>query len=430
MLFFDKNPSMTTKDVLLCVLLSLWSSTNLASAAAVPFPSPEEDTWKGFRGDGTSHSKAGDLALTWSESENISWRADLEGFGQSSPVVQAGKVYLTSVLSESESPLLVFCIDLASGKVVWKKAFEASKKRPWSKSFARAAPTPVVDETGVYAFFGSGDVLKLGHDGTLHWSRSLVKDYGDFKGNHGVGSSPIYHDGRLTLLIAHEGPSYVVNLDAKTGKTLWKKDRPEAVSWSTPLVTRYRGKDQLIISSNGTIEALDFQTGERLWFTTDIEKNTVASPTRYGDLIIAGSSAAKACTAIRLGGRGDITRSHVAWRASSSSFGSPLVDGDRVYIVNRGGVLTCLDADNGEEVWKHRLGDSCWASPVATADRLYFFGKAGKTIVLANGTPEPKVLAENDLPVGKEDAVYGVAFVNAKVLIRTGGRLTCVAVTD
>ena len=430
MVFFGRKLSMATNQVLLCVLLCLMSSTNLAGAAITPSPSPKEDVWQGFRGDGSSHSRATELPLVWSASKNLLWQTKLEGFGQSSPVVWDGKVYLTAIDEKSRTPLSVLCMDLDSGKLLWKKGFEASQDLPWGKTFARAAPTPLVDGTGVVAFFGSGDLVKLNHEGDLSWKRSLMKEFGAFKGNHGVGSSPIGYDGKVTLLIAHEGPSYVITLDGGTGATIWKKDRPEAVSWSSPLVTRFHDLDQLIISSNGTIEAMDYRTGAPLWFTNDIEKNTVASPTRYGDMIIAGSSAAKSCTAIKLGGRGDITGSHIAWRAASSSFGSPLVDGDRVYIVNRGGVLTALEAETGAEVWKYRLGDSCWASPVAAGNRLYFFGKSGKTAVLASGGQEPKVLAENELPVGEEDAVYGVAFVDGKILVRTGSLLTCISPQD
>ncbi len=383
--------------------------------------------WTGFRGDGSSQSQAAGLPLKWSEAENILWRAELEGFGQSSPVIWGGKVFTTTVVADAEKPLMVTCLALKTGITIWRKRFEASQKIKYTRMIARAAPTPVVDPSGLYLFFGSGDLMKLSHEGDVRWARSLVEEFGEFKGNHGVASSPVRHGDKLILLIANEGPSYVLAADADTGETLWKKDRSETVSWSTPVVTRYKGQDQLIISSNGVLEALDVESGAQLWFTKAIAKNTVASPSIYQDRVIAGSSESAASASVRLGGSGDITDTHMVWQGgSASSFGSPLVQGGRVYFVNRAGVIACLDAKTGTEIWKHRAGDSCWASPVAAGDRLFFFAKNGDTVVMAGNRPEPEVLAVNKLPIGDNDEVYGVAVVDRKILIRTGSALICV----
>ncbi|MDJ0837630.1 MAG: PQQ-binding-like beta-propeller repeat protein [Acidobacteriota bacterium] len=425
MKFYRGMQNRTTGMLLLCFLLfpAVSPAMNDSQSPALP----EGRKWAGFRGNGSSNTTAAGLPLRWSEAKNIDWRVQLPGFGQSSPVVWDDKVFITSVDTEDEDRLVVIRLDLETGKTIWEKRFKASRQIEYTRMIARSAPTPAVDHSGVYVFFGSGDVLKLSHDGDKLWSRSLVEEFGAFKGNHGVAASPVLYDDRLMLLIAHEGPSYAIALNAATGETLWKQDRKPAVSWSTPLVTRNQGRNQLVISSNGTVEALDIESGERLWYTHDIVKNTVASPLVYEDLIIAGSSESGGGRTVRLGGQGDITADRIAWRGGwASSFGSPLVHGSRVYITNRAGVVACLDAASGKEIWKHRLGESCWASPAAAGDRLYFFTKNGLTVVLAGNQEAPKILAENKLPVGKDNEVYGVALVDRKILLRTGSALTCI----
>lgn len=426
MAFFPRKRIMATKVVLLCVVLSHWSSTHAQVTSITP-QYPRSHSWAGFRGDGSSHAFQGAYPLKWSKSENMRWQTVLPGFGQSSPVVWKDRIYITSVDADAKEPLLLLCLALKSGQILWQVRLDASLKLKYTRMIARAAPTPAVDYSGVYIFFGSGDLGKFNHQGDVVWRRSLTDEYGEFKGNHGVGSSPVIAGNRLYLLIAHDGPSYVLALDTGSGDTLWKQDREKGVSWSTPLLADVYGKSQLLISSNGTVEALDAATGHQQWFLKDVKKNTVASPSLYKDHMIIGSSASDGSMAIKLGGKGDVGNSRVTWKAGTSSFGSPLVYRDRVYFVNRAGAISCLNATDGQELWKHRLGTSCWASPVAAGNHLYFFGKDGKTLVLDGDADDVHVLGESSLPVTKDDEVYGVAFVDGAILIRTGSELSCIA---
>jgi outer membrane protein assembly factor BamB len=378
--------------------------------------------WPGFRGTGDSVSTVVDLPLEWSDDKGVAWTAPLDGYGQSSPIVWNNRAFVTSARGENKEELLVACYDVATGKRLWQHATPATNKVPVSDYVSRSAPTPAVDAARVYAFFESGDLVALDHDGNPQWRRNLTSEYGEYKGNHGLGGSPALHGDALVVLVDHDGPSYLLALDAATGKNRWKIDRPSKISWSSPIVARSGGKDVVLVSSNGSVEEFDLADGKRLWLHEGIEGNTVASPTPAGELVIAGSSDVKQTVALRPGNAGDVT---VAWRANdaATSFSSALVHRGRVYLVNKAGAAFCLNLADGASVWTERLPGSCWASPLAAGDRVYFFGKDGFTTVVA-AEPEFKTLAENRLTV--EGRVYGVAAVPGALLLRTGEKLVCV----
>ncbi|QDU59970.1 outer membrane biogenesis protein BamB [Planctomycetes bacterium Pan216] len=382
--------------------------------------------WPAFRGDGTSRTAVAALPLTWSENENLAWNTELPGYGQSSPVVWGNRAFVTSVSGPDKDVLHLTGVDVNSGKILWTKEFPGTLKIKSSDYVSRAAPTPVVDAHHVYALWGSGDLIAVDHEGNEVWKRSFPKEYGDFQGNHGIGASLALSSTGVVLLIDHSGPSYLMTADPKTGETIWKSDRPSKVSWSSPSIAKQKdGTEIVLVSSNGTVEAYKASDGSALWNLGGLDGNTVPSASISADkeLVVVGSKNADSNLALRLGGTGDVTDSHVVWRSeqASSSFGSPLVHDDAVYLVNRSGVGFCLDLATGKERWHQRLGESCWASPIGAGDRVYFFTKNGKTLVAATG-PEWKQLAENDLPT--EDRVYGVAVVPGGFLVRTGSALT------
>jgi outer membrane protein assembly factor BamB len=302
------------------------------------------------------------------------------------------------------------------------KSFSAAKRVPVSDYVSRSAPTPCVDAARLYAFFESGDLVALDHDGNPQWQRNLTSEYGEYKGNHGLGGSPALHRDTLVVLVDHDGPSYLLALDAATGKNRWKTDRPSNISWSSPIITRSGDKDVVLVSSNGSVEAFNLADGKRLWLHEGIEGNTVASPTPAGELVIAGSSDPKQTIALRPDANGGVA---VAWRAdeAATSFSSALVHRGRVYLVNKAGAAFCLNLADGSPVWTERLAGSCWASPLAAEDRVYFFGKDGVTTVVA-AEPEFRKLAENRLTI--EGRIYGVAAVPGALLLRTGEKLICV----
>lgn len=387
-----------------------------------------ENSWPGFRGFGDSHVPGADvsLPLNWNDEQNIVWKKELAGYGQSSPVVWNDLAFVTSAVGDEKEKLTITCIKVESGDIVWQKEFPTSKPEKVTDYISRSAPTPLVDAQRVYAFFESGDIIALTHAGELVWSRSLTKQYGPFKGNHGVGSSPAQTDDAVIVLVDHSGPSYLVSLDKQTGENKWKVDRKSRVSWSSPIVTKGTDGDEILISSNGSAEAISAKTGEQIWEVHDLKGNTVASPSVSPDAVLIGSSQAGENVLIRRGGKGDVTATHVTWRADkdvTSSFGSPLVHDGRAYFVSKSNVLGAVDLAKGEKLWTERLPDSTWASPLAVGDRIYFFCKDGTTVVIRSTTAFEK-LAENKLTV--EGRVYGVAVAHNGFLIRSGNRLTFV----
>lgn len=380
--------------------------------------------WPSFRGDGASRSTSANLPTTWSEKENIAWSIDLPGYGQSSPIVWKQSVYITSSEGEMKDKLILSSFDLKSGKLNWRADFPATQKVKESDMVSRSAPTPAVDADRVYAFYESGDLIAVDHAGKEVWKRSFTGEYGAFAGNHGIGSSIAQSKDAVFVLVDHEGPSYLLAVDKKTGKNVWKSDRTSRVSWSSPAVVDWKGRPLVIVSSSGLIDAYDAATGERLWWLEGLKGNTVPSPSPAGDLVVFGSSDISSNLAIRLGGSGDISTSNVVWKATkaTSSFGSPLVYDDNVYFVNRAGVCFCVSLADGTVKWDERIG-SCWTSPIGAEGRVYFFTKDGKTIVSKAGDKFEK-LAENSLPT--DDRVYGVAAVDGAFILRTGRKLIAI----
>ena len=380
--------------------------------------------WPGFRGDGNSHSPAKELPLNWADDKNLAWRTKLSGYGQSTPVTWGDNVFTTSTKGEWSETLVAHCHRVSDGKLLWEKTLPSPVKIKRSKMVSQAAPSPVVDQDALYLFFESGQLLALDHHGKELWQRKLTKEYGAIEGNHGIGSSLFQTDEKIGLLVDHSGPSYLVRIDKKTGKTDWKVDRPKRVSWSTPTISSDGKEEILYLSSNGIVEAYAFDTGKQIWKMEGIEGNTVASPTVTENYVIIGSSAPDQSMALHR--QVELpSNSRVAWKAedASSSFGSPLATKDYLYLVNRAGVATCHDLKTGKKVWNLRLPGSCWASPMHALGRIYFFTKDGKTIVIGSNGSD-KVLAENELSI--EGRIYGVSAVNKAFVLRTGTELICV----
>lgn len=403
------------------------SETDRSEAPAAPNGAKN---WQGFRGDGSSRSSARRLPVSWTE-DSLRWSVDVRGYGQSSPVVWGDRVFVTSIDGPNKEDIIVTCLDAHTGRTLWQHAASASTTRKCTEHVSRAAPTPAVDANAVYVSFESGDVFALDHDGELAWQRSLTNDFGPFEGKHGIGASIVQTEDSLLLLADHEGPSYLLCLDKATGTERWKVDRESRVSWSTPLVVPAdaangkRGAD-VIVSSNGRVESIRLTDGSTRWFVDGLEGNTVPSPSAEGNMIFIGSSEKGSNLAIRRGGKGDVTETHVVWRSPEKlvSFGSPLLHRGRVYTVSRAGVARALDLETGREVWTMRIGASCWASPLAAGERVYFFNKQGRTVVVDVSDDTPTILGDNT--IATEEPVHGVAAVDGAFFVRAGARVFCI----
>ena len=384
----------------------------------------KSSSWGGFRGSGNSKSMCSDLPLKWSDDENIAWRRSFKGYGQSTPVIWGDSIFSTSTLGDFSEQSLIYCHDLSDGSLKWQKSIQSPVKIERSQYVSQAAPSPVVDESGIYAFFENGLLMGFEHDGVQKWKRSLTQEYGPIEGNHGLGSSLCQSKTSIGLLVDHDGPSYLLKINKKNGKNEWKQDRPARVSWSTPTFVEKDGEEVLFISSNGVVECYDFKTGERIWYKEGVEGNTVASPTYGKDLLVIGSS--KPDQTVAFSYKQNISKDPIVhWMAEDAtcSFGSPLLTNKFLYLVNRAGVATCHDLKNGKKKWDLRLPGSCWASPLHAPNRIYFFTKEGEAIILKDdGTKEQ--LAQNRLKI--DGRVYGLAVADSQFVVRTGSELICI----
>jgi outer membrane protein assembly factor BamB len=455
----------------------------LTLAMVLMAPPAAADAWPGFRGDGSGLTTARELPLTWSSKDNIAWRVDLPGYGQSSPVVWADHVYLTAIDGPEKEKLFVVARDARTGKPVWSKEFAASRKGKNNPMMSRAAPTPVVDADGVYVLFESGDLFAFTHTGEKRWHRSLADEHGELKNNHGLGSSPAQDTRRVFIQVDQFGPSYLLAVDKQTGKDVWKAERPQFPGWTSPVVVDWNGRPAVIASGGNAVIAYDSATGKELARLDGLTGLNIPSvcPSRGLLAVAAGenrmkpdlAASARSNCLLRLGAK-DGTAFEPLWGTKKvvSGTASPVIHGGFVYFVSKSGLVHCLDLKTGEEKYAERLEDIPWASPIVTGDHIYFFGKSGITTVVKAG-PEFDKVATNRLwtreefetrlaeakkqaaatlppppegkgpgggpPLPKEeleavrysavgDVVYGVAAINRAFYIRTGTQLICVRI--
>lgn len=381
--------------------------------------------WKEFRGNGSSLIAGNEgLPLEWSDQANLSWNVATPGYGQSSPVIFDQQIFVTGVEGSSKETLMLSAFDLSDGRELWTHRSVPAQSIQDSDMISKAAPTPIADAAGVYAFFETGNLVALDHRGQLRWERRLTEEFGEFGGRHGIGSSLRLCQSGVMALVAHSGPSYLICVDPRTGKTVWKTDRHEKVSWTTPAVTEHEGRELALVSGGDRVDAYDTQDGSLLWTLEGFERATVPSPTPTPGGAIIGSSKKGWTSAIQFGSAAS-TMPRITWRASeaTSYFSSPLVHRSRVYMVSKAGVAFCLNLKTGEEVWHQRLKGPCWASTIAAGDSIYFFGVNG-TVEVYSATDTPSKIAENDL--SEESRLYGIAVDEGKLVLRFGRRLTCI----
>lgn len=422
-----------------------------------------EQSWPAFLGAGADGVDGAELPTSWDPSTDTHWKAEVPGHGQSSPVVWGQSVYLTSVEGPMKETYYVVCLSLENGRVQWQREVKNSTPVTNSLYVSRAAPTPVVDSERLVTLFESGDCLAWSHSGDLLWQRKLAEDYGPIRAKFGLGASPCQTAQSVFVLIEHEGPSCLVALGKASGETQWKADRSPRQSWSSPAIVNIEGEPQIVCSSLGSVDGYDPKDGKLLWSMTDVGGNTGATPIDLGDgsFLIGASPGrqgehaeqAKVSNGLlqvtRNGDQFNVLRKWIA-QDVNPTWASPIVHQGYAYWMNRVGVISCFNGATGEAVYTQRTKQSCWATPLAVDDRLYWFGKEGLCTVIAAG-PEFKVLAENrvwsenDLvedkaPTANEDSserqsaagmfsgptVYGYAVAGNRLIVRIGKQVFCI----
>lgn len=391
------------------------------------FELPAEN-WPEFRGaGGQGHASANvtGLPVHWGPDRNVAWKTPIPGRGWSSPVVVDGRIYLTTALVEESGDLQALCLDEKSGRILWRvTVFEGGGAAGGNmhRKNSQASPTPVVEGDRIYAHFGHLGTACLDRSGKVIWRNSELS----YAPVHGNGGSPVIVDDILFFSCDGAKDPFVAALDKRTGRVRWTTgrtvDASKKFSFCTALAITVDGQKQIISPGSDMVGAYDPRNGREIWKVRYDGYSVVPRPVfGHGLLFISTGFDRPVVMAIRPGGRGDVTDTHVAWtvRRSGPNTPSMLLAGDELYMVSDSGIASCLDARTGEVHWQERVGGNYSSSPVYADGRIYLQSEEGKGVVLQPGK-EFKVLAENEL---KETSLASYAVAQDSLLIRTEGHL-------
>lgn len=378
--------------------------------------------WPEFRGpDGQGHSAESGLPAEWGEDRNVEWKAPVPGRGWSTPVVVDGRIWLTTGTADGGGVLRLLAFDAGTGaETLNVEVFRTEDESSPNPKNSLASPTPIVDGDRVYVHFGSYGTAAVSTAGEILWTARFP-----YVTQHGYGGSPILYDDLLILNGDGYDVAFVVALDTRTGEVRWKADREQPVSqaYSTPLAINVDGEDQIVSVAAFRASAHDPATGAELWRVRYGRGFSNVPRPVYGNglVFIATGFQTPSMLAVRAGGSGDVTDTHVAWtlRRGAPHTPSPLLVGSELYMVSDYGVLTCIDAESGEVHWQHRIGGNYSASPVFADGRIYFQSEEGKTTVITPGTTYAE-LAVNQLD---GSTLASMAVADGSVFLRTDSHL-------
>lgn len=420
----------------------------------------ETENWPQWRGPASSGVAVSDsVPMEWSDTQNILWKTEIPGRGHSSPIVWGKHIFLTTAIegeavpgakapvhlidgkpwshpqalgADHKNTLKVLALDRDSGKVLWERTvYEGLMSDSRHRKASYASPTPVTDGKRVYAFFGTEGVFALDFQGHLKWKTTV----GTITSvSVGIGTSPVLYKDLLILQCDSEdgADSFLVALNTRTGHEAWRVARKVEISWATPILVRTGARDELVTMGNQIIVAYDPATGKELWHSKGLESNAVPSPVAAHGLVYAPTGyPTKRLYAIRPGGEGDVSATHVAWTydRGTAYVASPIVYGNYLYLVSDKGILTCLDAATGEVKYddgRVPAPASFIASLLAVDGKILEFSEDGDTFVVQAG-PKHEVLRTNSL---KEPIYASPAIAAGRLFVRGEKHLYAIGKSD
>ena len=437
--------SLLGKLVIACLLSGAADSERGGAEARYAWPQ-----WRGPLGTGVAPDA--NPPVQWSETKHIRWKTALPGKGHSTPIVWGDRIFLTAAIPYGEPvkprfvrpgahdnlsmthhhEFAVLAVSRKTGKILWQRTVH--KQVPHEAGHVTASlasASPVTDGERIFAFFGSYGLYCLDLSGKLLWKKDLGEMHS--KHGHGEGSSPALHGDILIVNWDHEEQSFLVALDKRTGKQIWRVARPEDTSWATPIVVEHGGKAQVIVPGTNRLRGYDLAGGTLIWECAGLSSNIVASPVAANGFVFSGSSyETRNLLAIRLdGAKGDITETkQVAWsrRRGAPYVPSPLLYGDSLYTLQHyQGLISRLGVKTGEDEggpFRLEAIDNVYSSPVGAAGRIYVTSRDGVTQVMSHGDPTPKMLAVNRLD---DSFSASAALVGREMLLRGERYLYCIA---
>jgi len=419
-------------------------------------PAKSGANWAQWRGpDSQGISSETGLPTVWSATQNVKWKTAVSGRGHSSPIVWGERIFLTtalegeviagakppkhllaggefahpdSVAGNRHHTLKVLCFDRRSGKALWERtAYEGRVYDDRHRTATNADATPVTDGRHVYAWFGSEGLYCYDFNGKLVWKKSLGGIATQGMGN---GTSPVLYENLVILQCDEDNgqKSFIAAFDKRNGKEIWRTARKVEVSWTTPVIARAPARAELVASGNEYIASYDPATGKELWRCKGTGSWTVSTPlVGHGVVIVSAAHPVKRALAIRIGGSGDVTDTHIIWRRDKGTGYTPssILYGDYAYLMTDGGILTCIDVKTGEVKYEGARVPKpvrFYASPVAFDDKILLTSEDGDTFVLKAG-PKHEVLGTNSL----DEPVYASpAIAGGNIFIRTASHLYCI----
>jgi outer membrane protein assembly factor BamB len=449
---------------------SLASVGAVLLAATIPaVTAPGDAYWPYWRGPAADGMAVGDAPVTWSATENVRWKTDIPGLGNSSPIVWGDFVFVTTAIktgaaASSPTPPLpraasaampagspgggrgagpggdgpqvehkfdVICLDRKTGKVLWQRTAKTAVPHEGGHNTygSFASNSPVTDGKYVYAFFGSRGMYCYDFKGTLVWQ----KDFGvqmRMRMAFGEGMAPVLSGNKLILVFDHEGGSFMVVLDKTTGREIWRAARDEKTNWAAPLVVTYKGRTEVVVAGSNKVRSYEIETGKVIWECAGLGANTIPQPVQQDDMVFVMTGYRNPMLmAIRLGREGDLTGTDaVVWSQTkgTSYTPSPVIFDNKLYVLTDTGMVSCFNAKTGEPYYHQvRLPKpySFKSSPVGANGRLYLASENDDVIVLKMGE-KFEVLATNTMP----DQVFIAtpAITGGEIFLRSKTTLFCI----
>ena len=386
--------------------------------------------WRGPLANGISGEKG--LPIKWSTQENIAWKLAMPSRSGATPIVWNDHIFLNVATAMTSGDIELWAVDRKKGEPLWKRHLGSGNNQQRKQNMS--TPSPVTDGTTVWVMTGTGILKAFDFKGTELWMRDIQKDYGRFGLNWGYASSPLLNQGSLYIQVLHgmktDDPSYVMRIDGKSGKTMWKVDRPTHAisespdSYTTPLLVNVGTTNEIVVSGGDIVTAHDPATGKEIWRANGLNPQNdpnyriIASPVLAGSLVIAPTRN-RPMLALRPDGSGDVTNTHKAWSFDlGPDVPTPISDGKLLYVVRDNGVVHALDVKTGAVVWgPERLKTGAYSSsPVLVDGKLYVTSENEGLTSVFNAGPKFEVVAENPLD---DYCLASPAVSNGQIFIRT-----------
>lgn len=388
--------AVSTAGVALCLLAVCWAQQQpvqkeggargpLVAEEAPAKSVPDHLKWPAFRGAGGQGIAAEmKLPISWDAEKgaNLLWKTKVPLPGHSSPIIWDDKIFLTGADLKTRC---VYCFDRADGRLLWTCTIKTQVVLPEDfevyEDTGLAAPSPVTDGKRVYAFFGTAEMAAVDFTGKQVWTVW----FGPPDSGYGLSSSPVLWDGKLILQLDQDGrakgKSFLYAIDPADGKTIWKTPRDAPASWSTPIVIKTDKDEEIITCSDPFVISYEAKSGKEVWRAKVLATDIAPLPV-YADGMVYTANDNAQLSAIRVGGTGDVTKTHVAWTYEQGmpDVSSPLTDGKLLIMAASGyGAVTCMDAKSGKRLWKQEFDDMFWSSPTLVGRQVYLTDMKGKT---------------------------------------------------